>query len=249
VDLPVIPIIPVKAESSGCASSGCGSAPDALAHLPDHIRQKVQDHPCYSEQAHHYFAHMHVAVAPACNIQCNYCNRKFDCANESRPGVVSDAACDTLVAMLHAVLKKSEIIGAGRTAQELNYFATVLVVKHPQFAFDGRRRENPSGFVVETLQEVFQALFDTDNFEDCLVDVVNRGGDADTTGAINGMLAGACYGIPSLAEGARSDSQGSLRNAGACAGEDGVISLTADNCRLVTPVCLMKSATAMAALR
>jgi len=90
VDLPVIPIVPVKSDASGCASSGCGSAPDALAHLPDHIRQKVQDHPCYSEQAHHYFARMHVAVAPACNIQCNYCNRKFDCANESRPGVVSE---------------------------------------------------------------------------------------------------------------------------------------------------------------
>jgi len=33
---------------------------------------------------------MRVAVAPACNIQCNYCNRKYDCANESRPGVVSE---------------------------------------------------------------------------------------------------------------------------------------------------------------
>ena len=89
----IIPIIPAKspaAAESGCASSGCGSAPDALSHLPDAIRKKVQDHPCYSEQAHHYFARMHVAVAPACNIQCNYCNRKFDCANESRPGVVSE---------------------------------------------------------------------------------------------------------------------------------------------------------------
>lgn len=28
-------------------------------------------------------------VAPKCNIQCNYCNRKFDCCNESRPGVTS----------------------------------------------------------------------------------------------------------------------------------------------------------------
>ena len=28
--------------------------------------------------------------APACNIQCHYCNRKYDCANESRPGVVSE---------------------------------------------------------------------------------------------------------------------------------------------------------------
>ena len=50
----------------------------------------MQDHPCYSEEAHHYFARMHVAVAPACNIQCNYCNRKYDCSNESRPGVVSE---------------------------------------------------------------------------------------------------------------------------------------------------------------
>ncbi|MRR56601.1 MAG: nitrogenase cofactor biosynthesis protein NifB [Deltaproteobacteria bacterium] len=90
MDLPVIPIIPVAKSGGGCSSSGCGSAPDKLSHLPDHIRQKVQDHPCYSEEAHHYFARMHVAVAPACNIQCNYCNRKFDCANESRPGVVSE---------------------------------------------------------------------------------------------------------------------------------------------------------------
>lgn len=54
------------------------------------IEEKIAHHPCYSEEAHHYFARMHVAVAPACNIQCNYCNRKFDCANESRPGVVSE---------------------------------------------------------------------------------------------------------------------------------------------------------------
>jgi nitrogen fixation protein NifB len=89
VELPVISNTP-PSQNGGCASSGCGTAPDALAHLPDHIRAKVQDHPCYSEEAHHYFARMHVAVAPACNIQCNYCNRKYDCANESRPGVVSE---------------------------------------------------------------------------------------------------------------------------------------------------------------
>jgi nitrogen fixation protein NifB len=58
--------------------------------MPEEIRRKVADHPCYSEQAHHHFARMHAAVAPACNIQCHYCNRKYDCANESRPGVVSE---------------------------------------------------------------------------------------------------------------------------------------------------------------
>jgi nitrogen fixation protein NifB len=58
--------------------------------LSDDVRRRVQDHPCYSEEAHHHFARMHAAVAPACNIQCNYCNRKYDCSNESRPGVVSE---------------------------------------------------------------------------------------------------------------------------------------------------------------
>lgn len=46
-------------------------------------------HPCYNEDAHHYFARMHLAVAPKCNIRCNYCNRKYDCVSESRPGVSS----------------------------------------------------------------------------------------------------------------------------------------------------------------
>ncbi len=58
--------------------------------LPPDILARIEDHPCYNEDAHHYFARMHVAVAPACNIQCHYCNRKYDCANESRPGVVSE---------------------------------------------------------------------------------------------------------------------------------------------------------------
>ncbi|MBF0610304.1 MAG: nitrogenase cofactor biosynthesis protein NifB [Magnetococcales bacterium] len=61
----------------------CNSTP---APFPSSL---TEDHPCYSEEASHRYARMHLAVAPACNIQCRYCNRKFDCANESRPGVVS----------------------------------------------------------------------------------------------------------------------------------------------------------------
>jgi nitrogen fixation protein NifB len=83
------------ADHKGCGTSGssgkasCGSAA-GQGDLPTEIWEKVKNHPCYSEEAHHHFARMHVAVAPACNIQCNYCNRKYDCANESRPGVVSE---------------------------------------------------------------------------------------------------------------------------------------------------------------
>lgn len=78
-----------KANSGGCSSSSCGSSARP-EDMDEAIWEKIKDHPCYSEEAHHYFARMHVAVAPACNIQCNYCNRKYDCANESRPGVVSE---------------------------------------------------------------------------------------------------------------------------------------------------------------
>lgn len=56
---------------------------------PDQIR-KISEHPCYSEKASHSFGRAHLPVAPHCNIQCNYCIRKFDCVNESRPGVTSE---------------------------------------------------------------------------------------------------------------------------------------------------------------
>ena len=49
----------------------------------------AQCHPCFSREAHHHYGRIHLPVAPACNIQCRYCVRKFDCANESRPGVSS----------------------------------------------------------------------------------------------------------------------------------------------------------------
>ncbi|WP_428241814.1 nitrogenase cofactor biosynthesis protein NifB [Gynuella sp.] len=90
MELTVIGSSAKPAEASGCSTGSCGSTDDQMSHLPEEIRQKVFNHPCYSEDAHHYFARMHVAVAPACNIQCHYCNRKYDCSNESRPGVVSE---------------------------------------------------------------------------------------------------------------------------------------------------------------
>jgi len=68
----------------------CSSSNSAEAYMPQDIKDKIHNHPCYSEGAHHHYARIHVAVAPACNIQCNYCNRKYDCSNESRPGVTSE---------------------------------------------------------------------------------------------------------------------------------------------------------------
>ena len=119
-------------------------------------------------------------------------------AHVTHHNAVSDAACDTLVAMIHMALKVDVTEGNPRGtggAAVLRPLADALVIRTPIYTFGGRRRDNPSGYVVETMQAVFQSLFNTSSFEDCLIDVVNRGGDADTTGAICGMLAGAAYGL------------------------------------------------------
>lgn len=49
----------------------------------------TKKHPCFNIEAKGNYGRVHLPVAPKCNIQCNYCNRKFDCVNESRPGVTS----------------------------------------------------------------------------------------------------------------------------------------------------------------
>ena len=46
-------------------------------------------HPCYNHEASLVWGRIHLPVAPRCNLGCNYCFRRFDCRNESRPGVSS----------------------------------------------------------------------------------------------------------------------------------------------------------------
>ncbi len=49
----------------------------------------LDNHPCFNPGACKSFGRVHLPVAPRCNIQCKFCNRKFDCVNETRPGVTS----------------------------------------------------------------------------------------------------------------------------------------------------------------
>ncbi|MBU1364196.1 MAG: ADP-ribosyl-[dinitrogen reductase] hydrolase [Gammaproteobacteria bacterium] len=113
-------------------------------------------------------------------------------AHVTHHNALSDAACETLIFMVQDFLAGRDPVDVERQR------AGKLVSDFPVFAYDKRLRENPSGFVVDTMQAVLQSFFATETFEDCLIDVVNRGGDADTTGAIAGMLAGARYGMDSI---------------------------------------------------
>lgn len=103
---------------------------------------------------------------------------------------LSDAATLTLGRMVHALL-------AGQGIAACRTLANALWEAHPKFRFSpypGRA----SGYIVDTMQTVLHHFFATDSFEACVVQTVNRGEDADTNGAMVGMLAGALYGVQAI---------------------------------------------------
>jgi ADP-ribosyl-[dinitrogen reductase] hydrolase len=103
---------------------------------------------------------------------------------------LSDAACLCLGQILHMAL-------CGAEKSRLRRHVDGLVNRFPSFAFEPYRGL-ATGYVVDTLQTVFHCFFRGRSFEECLVSTVNQGGDADTTGAICGMLAGAYYGMEGI---------------------------------------------------
>lgn len=103
-------------------------------------------------------------------------------------------------------LSDAATLALGRMTQQLimgggikacRAIANQLLEQHPAFRFDpypGRA----SGYIVDTVQTVLHYFFRTDSFESFVVEVVNRGEDADTTGALAGMLGGAAYGAAAI---------------------------------------------------
>ncbi|MER9652525.1 ADP-ribosylglycohydrolase family protein [Mesorhizobium sp. M0152] len=64
-----------------------------------------------------------------------------------------------------------------------------------------RRDEvSSSGHVVDTLVAALWSVQTTTTFEDAVVTAVNLGNDADTVGAVTGMIAGAIYGYKAIPE-------------------------------------------------
>jgi ADP-ribosyl-[dinitrogen reductase] hydrolase len=99
---------------------------------------------------------------------------------------LSDAACVHLGRLL-------QLACLGRSRGTLLRETEAWLTRYPTFAFTPYRGL-ATGYVVDTMQTVLHFFFSTRGFEECLVAVVNQGGDADTTGAIAGALAGAYYG-------------------------------------------------------
>ncbi|NVN89750.1 MAG: ADP-ribosyl-[dinitrogen reductase] hydrolase [Desulfuromonadales bacterium] len=103
---------------------------------------------------------------------------------------VSDAACACLGKMIHLAL-------CGESKKRLRREVDGLVARFPTFSFEPYHGL-ATGYVVDTLQTVFHFFFRGRDLEECVVGTINQGGDADTTGAICGMLAGAYYGMEGI---------------------------------------------------
>jgi ADP-ribosyl-[dinitrogen reductase] hydrolase len=99
---------------------------------------------------------------------------------------LSDGACIAYGRMLHLAV-------TGRSRNALRREADQLIEQSPTFSF-ATYRGLATGYVVDTIQTVLHHFFRSRSFEECVVTTVNQGGDADTTGAIVGALAGAYYG-------------------------------------------------------
>ena len=103
---------------------------------------------------------------------------------------LSDAAVLGIGRLLRMIL-------AGAEAAVIDNFIASLICECPKFNFRPYRGR-ASGYVVDTVQTVLHAFTGSDDFEEALVTAVNRGEDADTNGALVGMLAGARCGASAL---------------------------------------------------
>jgi nitrogenase molybdenum-iron protein alpha/beta subunit/MoaA/NifB/PqqE/SkfB family radical SAM enzyme len=89
--------------------------------------EKTARHPCFSAGACRTAARLHLPVAPACNISCNYCVRAFDCPNESRPGVttaiLSPEGALARFARVKAAMPNLTVVGIAGPGDALANFA------------------------------------------------------------------------------------------------------------------------------
>ncbi|MBU0515463.1 MAG: ADP-ribosylglycohydrolase family protein, partial [Proteobacteria bacterium] len=121
----------------------------------------------------------------------------------------SQMACGLFVLLARRILDGVEPVRAYQEAaragqrhydappfrDELAHHARFLSGELPGLA----ESEIASGvYVVETLEAAVWCLLNSGSFEEAVLRAVNLGGDTDTTGAVTGGLAGACFGFSAI---------------------------------------------------
>lgn len=111
-------------------------------------------------------------------------------AHFTHHNAISDAAILSMGHMVRQLLRGGDLDDVARLAQ-------ALVDQHRAFRFAPYNGLS-TAYIADTVATVFHYVLSTDNFRDCLIAIVNQGGDADSTGALGGMLAGAYYGSAAI---------------------------------------------------
>lgn len=111
------------------------------------------------------------------------------------------ALCLDSCALLSQILLRL-LHGAGprECLPEVNLCTTTEVQRLQQGDWQSKTYDqlHGSGFVIESLEAALWCFWHTDNFADCVLAAANLGNDADTTAAVAGQLAGACYGLQGI---------------------------------------------------
>jgi ADP-ribosyl-[dinitrogen reductase] hydrolase len=107
-------------------------------------------------------------------------------------------ACHVFAVALSRALRgmpKEKVLDLGRLPIESAKIRAIAAADHAAKPVEQIRG---SGYVVDSLEAALWCYARHDNFRDAVLEAVNLGDDADTTGAIVGQLAGATYGAADI---------------------------------------------------
>jgi ADP-ribosyl-[dinitrogen reductase] hydrolase len=141
---------------------------------------------------------------PRCVLACASFNAAIASAlrlDEARPGPMHSAAQAELAPAAEALrelLDEPDCIDAA--IRDLETDLGMAQILDPDLYGSGPHLTRKQGFVRVAFRLAFWELMHAEDFEEALVDVVNRGGDADTNGAIAGALLGALFGESGIPE-------------------------------------------------
>ncbi len=96
-------------------------------------------HPCFDEKAHRLVGRVHLPVAPRCNVLCAYCDRRYPCVNENRPGlarqIIAPEEAVSYVAWALSLEPRIEVVGVAGPGDPLANEETFLALERLRRAY------------------------------------------------------------------------------------------------------------------
>jgi ADP-ribosyl-[dinitrogen reductase] hydrolase len=110
----------------------------------------------------------------------------------------SVAYCDLADALLEGANPTQAVAQVLATSPVNGQVRDVIAAAARSWSTAASRTLRPTGYVLDTLQVAVWAVLQRNPLEDVLIQVVNLGGDADTTGAVAGGLLGVRDGVAAI---------------------------------------------------